>query len=212
MSTYQQRIDKDALLALASDPDTTPFDYIVVGSGAGGGPLAARLALGRKRVLVLEAGVDPAVPTNGEPAVDNAAVDHEREVYAVPAYHGAATEFPPFSWDFSVRHYDDDGQQGKDTKYYAPHDPSSPQYAGAGQPADKGKGGIQYPRVSALGGCTAHYAMIIIRPNDRDWDRIAEFTEDPSWRSENMQGYFPKIENCLYYAVYGKYLNPESSI
>ena len=34
------------------------YDYIVVGSGAGGGPLAARLARANKRVLLIEAGQD----------------------------------------------------------------------------------------------------------------------------------------------------------
>ncbi|MEB2844561.1 GMC oxidoreductase [Endobacterium cereale] len=69
-----------------------------------------------------------------------------------------------------------------------------------------GKGGIFYPRAAALGGCTSHHAMIIIRPNDSDWEDIADFTGDQSWRSGNMQGYFPKIENCLYYAVYDGFL------
>jgi choline dehydrogenase-like flavoprotein len=33
--------------------DTTGFDYIIVGSGAGGGTLAARLAEAGRRVLLL---------------------------------------------------------------------------------------------------------------------------------------------------------------
>lgn len=170
----------------ATSPDTTPFDYIIVGSGAGGGPLAARLALSGRRVLVIEAGPDP--------LEGNA----QQEVYDVPAYNGAATEDAVTSWDFSVRHYGADDRQRKDSKYSAERDPS----ANGGT----GKGGIFYPRASALGGCTSHHAMIIIRPNDSDWDDIAKFTGDDSWRSENMQGYFPKIEQCLYYSVYKGFL------
>jgi choline dehydrogenase len=39
------------------DEDT--FDYVVVGSGAGGGTVAARLAEAGHSVLALEAGGDP---------------------------------------------------------------------------------------------------------------------------------------------------------
>ncbi|NBA93598.1 GMC oxidoreductase [Pseudomonas sp. R5(2019)] len=172
--------NREQLLERAENPQKTPFDYVIVGSGAGGGPLAARLAINGRRVLLIEAGVDPAA--------------EDREVYNVPAFHAAATEDPEITWDFSVRHYADNTQQRQDSKYNEHKDfPIN----GVGD-----SGGIQYPRAAAIGGCTAHYAQIIIRPNDADWDRIAEFTGDPSWRSENMQGYFAKIENCLYYTVY----------
>ena len=40
----------------AEDKERSQFDYIIVGSGAGGGPLAARLVYAGKRVLVIEAG------------------------------------------------------------------------------------------------------------------------------------------------------------
>ncbi|MGZ2454805.1 choline dehydrogenase-like flavoprotein [Rhizobium ruizarguesonis] len=170
--------------ASADKQQTAEFDYIVVGSGAGGGPLAARLAQNGQRVLLLEAGLDTAKEADVLPA----------EVYDVPALNAASTEDSLTSWGFSVRHYDDGQIQAKDTKYDADQDPSTK--------GDTGKGGIFYPRASALGGCTSHHAMIIIRPNDSDWEDIADITGDASWRSVNMQGYFPKIEKCLYYAAY----------
>ncbi|MDN7676771.1 hypothetical protein QZM22_30970 [Burkholderia oklahomensis] len=101
------------------------------------------------------------------------------------------------SWDFSVRHYVSTQRQQNDTKYEAATDPSAN--------GSEGRGGIRYPRAAAVGGCTAHHSMILTRPNDADWDCIAELTDDASWRAENMQGYFAKIENCLYYSVYHRF-------
>ncbi|MGH8701965.1 MAG: GMC family oxidoreductase N-terminal domain-containing protein, partial [Burkholderiales bacterium] len=195
MTTSSVQRESNQMLQAAESPETTPFDYVVVGSGAGGGPLAARLALEGRRVLVIEAGVDPAT---GEALADPSAAptdpDVMREVYAVPAYNGASTENPEISWDFSVRHYADDARQRQDRKYFKEKDPSTSNGAG--------KGGILYPRASALGGCTAHHAMVMVRPNDEDWDRVAEATGDETWRAQNMQGYFAKLEECLYYKVY----------
>ena len=202
-SSQTASTERERLLAAARNPQTTPFDYIVIGSGAGGGTLAARLAEGGRRVLVLEAGADPAVGDaedtaasggDGGPSPTNAL----REVYAIPGYHAAATEDDPMCWSFSVRHYGVDAVQRKDPKYEPEHDPSV-----RGQP---GHGGILYPRSSGLGGCTGHFAMIVVKPNDWDWNRIAEITGDPSWRAENMQGYFARIEDCLYYRTYGGFL------
>jgi choline dehydrogenase len=76
------------------------FDYVVVGSGAGGGPVSCRLALAGYRVLILEAG------GTDEPLV-----------YQVPAFHGLATEEPALRWDFFVRHYADETEQALDSKY-----------------------------------------------------------------------------------------------
>ena len=77
-------------------------EYVVVGSGAGGGPVAANLARAGHRVLVLEAG-GPAAPDDYE--------------YGVPAFHTLATERPDMSWGFFVRHYESDERQRRDTKF-----------------------------------------------------------------------------------------------
>lgn len=81
------------------------FDYIVVGSGAGGGPLAANLASAGFSVLLLEAGGDD-----------------EFFDYQVPAFHARASEDERVAWNFFVRHYADDVQQKRDCKFFAAHD------------------------------------------------------------------------------------------
>jgi choline dehydrogenase len=104
-------------------------------------------------------------------------------MYEVPIFHGHSTEYPPCSWDFFVRHYTDDAQQNKDSKALKEID---------------GKKTIWYPRAGALGGCTAHNAMITVVPQDSDWDNIARLTGDDNWRAEKMRPYFARLENCKY--------------
>lgn len=63
------------------------YDYIVVGSGPGGAPLAARLGLAGYKVLVIEAGHDQ--------AADNINV-------TVPLFNAKASEDERLLWAFYV--------------------------------------------------------------------------------------------------------------
>ncbi|MGH6900781.1 MAG: GMC family oxidoreductase, partial [Geminicoccaceae bacterium] len=150
-------------------PTEQTYDFVIVGSGAGGGPLAANLALEGFSVVLIEAGDD-----------------HINDHYSVPAFHGLSTEDPLLSWEFYVKHYSDDNRPDRDPKYHR-RDPSYP-----------GAPGIFYPRAAALGGCTAHHAMITVYPHESDWDQIAEITGDASWRAGSMRPYFDRIERAQY--------------
>lgn len=145
------------------------FDYIVVGSGAGGGPLAANLAKAGFTVLLLEAGGDSC-----------SECELGRLMYEVPIFHGLSTEYKECAWDFFVRHYADSVQQKRDSKYVVAKD------------------GVWYPRAGTLGGCTAHNAMITVVPQDSDWNYIAQVTGDSSWAPDRMRRFFERLENCQY--------------
>lgn len=149
------------------------FDYIIVGAGAGGGPVAVRLAKAGYKVALLEAGLDPMGPEAGS-------IDPTTGIiYQVPALAAIAAEHPLLSWDFYVQHYSDPAQQARDPKLVP------------------GKG-ILYPRGSALGGSTAHNAMVFVYPHDDDWEKIADTTGDESWRAPHMRTLFERLEKCDY--------------
>ncbi|PPJ56084.1 hypothetical protein CBER1_02093 [Cercospora berteroae] len=157
------------------------YEYVIVGSGAGGGPLAARLALAGHSVLLIEAG-------------DNQTTTRE---YEVPALHAVASEFEKTRWDYWVRHHQHDEQQKADSKLtYTLSDGSD--YTGLNPPQDAKIKGVLYPRAGTLGGCTAHNALITIYPNEVDWEHLVDVTGDSSWAPDNMRGYFTKLEHNKY--------------
>jgi choline dehydrogenase len=87
-----------ALRRTAIETSAEPYDYIVIGSGAGGGPLAANLAMRGFRVLLIEAGSAP-----------------ESHNYQVPCFHALSSEEKDMAWNFFVHHYDQNEQ--RDPKY-----------------------------------------------------------------------------------------------
>lgn len=148
---------------MPDSPQNPDFDYIVIGSGAGGGPVAARLARAGFVVGLIEAGRAP-----------------EHDWYNVPVLHAYASEHPDISWEFFIKHYEDETRSKRDPKYLSD------------------QGGVFYPRAGTLGGCTQHHAMITVYPHNSDWQTIADLTGDNSWAPDKMRAYFEKLEACSY--------------
>ncbi|TVY59695.1 Oxygen-dependent choline dehydrogenase [Lachnellula suecica] len=162
----------------ANGADTASYDYIVVGSGPGGGTLAANLAKAGESVLLLEAGDDQS---------DNV---HEK----VPGLFNQAWNDPLMRWDFFVKYHSDEALNRKfehltwrttDGKFYVGQDP----------PAGAQQLGVYYPRSGSLGGCSTHNAMCAPITSNSDWDEIAALTGDSSWTAKNMRQHYINLEN-----------------
>ncbi|KAI1204986.1 choline dehydrogenase [Annulohypoxylon truncatum] len=162
-------------------PANKTYEYIIVGSGAGGSPLAARLALAGHSVLLVDAGGDYGAI---------------REV-EVPSLYIGASERNELNWGYFVRHYANETQTKRDRKltYLTPDDEY---YSGVNPPDGSKMLGNYYPRVGGLGGCTQHLALLAVLPANDDWEYIKNLTGDQNWDAENMRGYFKMIENNQY--------------
>ncbi|KAL4789540.1 hypothetical protein BDV19DRAFT_396942 [Aspergillus venezuelensis] len=166
--------------------DTKPsasaeYDYIVVGSGAGGGPLAARLARGGHKILLIDAGDDQG----------------ESPYQQIPAMQLHSTEHEAQQWQYFVNHYENLTRQEEDSKMVY-RTPAGDLHKGPSPPENSDPLGILYPRAGTLGGCTAHNAMITIYPYERDWDDLAALTGNDSWSASNMRNYFKRLEDNRY--------------
>jgi len=158
------------------------FDYIIVGSGPGGGPLAVNLAKAGYSVALLECGLDAAeadsmsTPNATSPCGKAAGT---AGTYATPGAFGGCSEHEFLTWDIFVNQYKDQSQSERNSKWV------------------KGKG-VLYPRGSTLGGSAAHNALVWVYPLDADFEAIVELTGDASWNPAAMRAYFQRLEQCEY--------------
>ncbi|KAK0631082.1 hypothetical protein B0T17DRAFT_590362 [Bombardia bombarda] len=150
------------------------YDYVVVGSGPGGGVLAVTLAQAGYSVFLIEAGDDN--PGKG---------------------FGQYT--PTVTWDFYVKHYPEGDPRDNKYSHLTWKTPEGRYWVGqSGAPAGSKLLGVYYPRGATLGGSSMINAMVCWLPPDSDWNYHANVTGDDSWKAENMHKIFVKIEKNNY--------------
>ncbi|OAL42725.1 alcohol oxidase [Pyrenochaeta sp. DS3sAY3a] len=162
------------------DGNDTIYDYIVVGSGPGGGPLAANLARNGHSVLLLDAGDMQPNNSNSRFVAENT----------------RAINDPLTRWDFFVtRDTEEIDAQYELTTW---RQTNGEFYVGLDPPEGAERLGVYYPRAGTVGGCAMHNAAAISLPASVDWNDIATITGDESWRNENMRQYLVRLERNNY--------------
>lgn len=170
-----------ALLCLLATPFITApaaaqeYDYIVVGSGPGGGPLASNLARANYSVLLIEAGDASTQGNSGQNP-------------------------PQLTWDFFVKHYNDE-KKNMMHNHLVWKTTQGRYWVGAGSstpPSGAKYLGVYYPRGSSVGGSSMINAMCTWLPSDSDWNHIANLTGDTSWNADKMRKIFERIEKAHY--------------
>ncbi|KAI0384668.1 GMC oxidoreductase [Hypomontagnella monticulosa] len=163
-----------AVAAPKVERQSAEYDYVVVGSGPGGGPLAVNLAKAGYSVFLIEAG-DASVPT------------------------GFGQYPPSVTWDFFVNHYPEGDPRNNKYSHLTWKTPEGRYWVGqTGAPAGSTLLGVYYPRGATLGGSSMINAMCTWLPSDSDWNYVYELTGDETWKAENMRNIFTKIEHNNY--------------
>ncbi len=139
----------------AAAASNTTYDYLVVGSGPGGAPLACNLARAGHSVLLLEAGDDQ----GNNPNISNLFSFND------------ATNDPKTRWDFWTKHSEDPARELK-FEHLTWRKTDGSFYVGLDPPAGAKQLGVWYPRAGTLGGCAMHNAGVCFLPLDDDWNIV----------------------------------------
>ncbi|KAF2964576.1 hypothetical protein GQX73_g8991 [Xylaria multiplex] len=177
-NSYPQTSDK---LVPIAKPAKDEYEYVIIGSGPGGAPLAANLAIAGHSVLLIDAGGD---------------YGHLRERES-PALANPSSERNEVSWGFFTHHYENKELELKDRKLTW-LTPDGKFYSGVNPPEGSEVLGNFYPRYGGLGGCAEHNALVALLPSKNDWDHIKNVTGDASWDNTAMRKYFKKVETVQY--------------
>ncbi|KAI1175547.1 choline dehydrogenase [Nemania sp. FL0916] len=177
----QLQLPQNGPTLAAAEPPAKEYEYIVVGSGAGGSPVAANLARAGHSVLLIDAGGDYG---------NLAWVD-------APALANPASERNEVTWGFFVHHYANETMALTDRKLTW-LTPDGEYYSGRSPPEGSKMLGNFYPRYGGLGGCTEHNALVGLLPTKNDYAYVANITGDSTWELSNMRKYLKKLENAQY--------------
>jgi len=146
------------LAAPAQLPEGDEYDYVVIGSGPGGGPVAVNLAKAGYKVFLIEAGDES--PGRG---------------------FGSYT--PDVHWNFFVKHYPEGDPRNEQYSHLTWKTPEGRFWVGQnGAPAGSQLMGVYYPRGATLGGSSMVNAMVCLLPSESDWNYHYEVTGDESWK------------------------------
>ncbi|OAL06565.1 alcohol oxidase [Phaeosphaeriaceae sp. SRC1lsM3a] len=163
--------------------EANTYDYIVSGSGPGGGTIAVNLARAGYSVLLIEAG-------------DNDSSDIRTQILALNSFSNDKV-----TWHYFVKHSDDEERTKRynllvwrltNGEYWVGVDPTVDGHQNATRL------GVFYPRGATLGGSAIVNAAATFLPSDSDWDYFDKGVGDGIWSGKDMRRIFERIEHNNY--------------
>ena len=159
-----------------TEPVSNEYDYIIVGAGASGSILAARLGEDKNiKVLLLEHGHDN---SSTSPIIS----DFNKSLMSTPAFY--PNLYHRYNNDASI------------DRLVAT--PTLSDFSTILQPIDDPKLTSRYyayPRGNGAGGSTNHHAMVDGRGTPYIYDSIAKLVDDDIWSYESILPYYKKLES-----------------